>query len=170
MTAQCRFRIVSGLCKNQLSVLPFDTEIDNVDEFRHINYYEPIGSIIIQLDKTKDFSTCLPLFCYNALVQGNSIVLIGTEDQLKYWNQIKELLNKQEDSKNVLQTIQCDQIIKVEGTSQGVLLLVNEQCHIQSLFIDQSQFNEAYYSRLYKRIRTTISISLPEFEMDKLVS
>lgn len=101
-----------------------------------------------------------------ALLQGNMLTLVGTELQLKEWIAMKDMLDKEEESANVMHSVQVDEPLQL---TSAVLWLVTDHGSIESLVIDQSQLDEGYDSRLYRRVRLCVSISCEQFEMSRML-
>lgn len=139
-----------------------------------INYYGPIGQVIVQLsDRETIDDTCLLSFGLNALVYGNSLVLVGksSNKQLAVWKKIQDLLDKAGFA-GAVHTVASDRATKVEGdtTSQGALQLTGQDGRtVQAVFIEQDQFQQEYFARLLRRVRRSIAISLAEFDLAKIV-
>ncbi|KAI2800098.1 hypothetical protein BLOT_014005 [Blomia tropicalis] len=150
-------------------------EEDTLANKMSIVNYQPIGKIAVQLNELDTFDgTALLLFGLNALLFGNSLLLIGKENnaQLAIWKQIENyLIDKNFDK--LVSTIGYFPSVPV--TFYGVTQIIDKNYkssynyYVKGLFIDQNHFQEKYYGRLLRRISSTVVVTLTEYEMAKLI-
>lgn len=149
-------------------------EEDTLANKMSIVNYQPIGKIAVQLNELDTFDgTALLLFGLNALLFGNSLLLIGKENnaQLAIWKQIENYLN----DKNFDNLVSTIGYFPYAITFNGVTQIVDENpkssynYYVKGIFFDQNHFQEKYYGPLLRRISSTVVVTLTEYEMAKLI-
>lgn len=139
--------------------LNYEVEEYPSENILNLRYFAPTGRMVVQLGDGSSTSAVTHFFVFNALLAGNSVVLVGSADQLAPWKDFASI------EQNALQLVEA----KSKGPS-GVLKLIDDKEASPGLYVDMDSTQDDNISHnLARKLSLSICIALPESSMAKLV-
>ena len=127
----------------------------------------------------------LSIFCFSLLLDGNVLTLLVPKNIFNDWQPIVQHFNSNPITRGILQIIEIDDTsyltkwwsdLRNEKRYNGLLLLLDDERRIESLFINHKCFstNKGGWQSLIKWIRCRyqclITMPLQEYNMNKIVT
>lgn len=139
---------------------------DNILNLRH---FQPIGQIILKLsvvDDKPEHSIWLQMLVFNALLAGNNLVLLGATEQLKPWHELTTTLPL-----NAVQLIETTTPTPTTLNASCLQLTNEKESTTIGVYVDaqRCQENGTSGEKILRNLSRNVYISLPEFEMSKIV-